>query len=37
VRVRAARQQTIGLIVIALLILAILLVRYGRTISWSAH
>ncbi len=35
--VRAARQQILGALVIALLILALLLVRFGRLLHWSAR
>ena len=35
--VRAARQQILGALIIALLILALLLVRFGRLIHWSAR
>jgi hypothetical protein len=33
---RAARQQVFGLILIALLLLILVLVRYGRHVPWGA-
>jgi len=35
--VRAARQQVLGALIIALLILVLLVVRFGRLIHWSAR
>jgi hypothetical protein len=35
--VRNERLQTIGLVVIALLVLAVVLIRYGGTLPWSAR
>jgi len=35
--VRAARQQILGALVIALIILVLVLVRFGRLIHWSAR
>jgi hypothetical protein len=32
---KAARQQTLGLVVLALIILIYILARYGRYASWS--
>jgi hypothetical protein len=35
--VRNERLQAIGLVVIALLVLAVVLLRYGGTLPWSAR
>lgn len=34
---RNERMQTIGLIVVALIVLAVVLIRYGATLPWSAR
>jgi len=34
---RALRQETVGLIVVALLVLAYLLARYGSVLPWSVR
>jgi hypothetical protein len=31
------RLQTIGLVVVALIVLAVVLIRYGAVLSWSAR
>jgi len=35
--VRAAREQLLGLVVILLVILALILLRWGSVISWGAR
>ena len=34
---RNERMQAIGLIVVALIVLAVVLIRYGGTLPWSAR
>ena len=34
---RSERLQTIGMIVVALLVLAVVLIRYGNVIPWGAR
>ncbi len=34
---RNERLQTVGLIVVALIVIAVVLIRYGRMLPWSAR
>ena len=34
---RSERLQTIGLVVVALIVLAVVLIRYGGVLPWSAR